>query len=97
MNARVTYEMHYLPHPWDEKLRKDGAKAWILCEVVVPEAGPETFNPVAIFNYDSEGARFQGHVFASGLNGKLVKIDPSTQELFELQAKLRARDALRTT
>lgn len=83
MNATVTYKVSYEPHPWDEKLRAKGVQAWCLVQVITPEMGPKTFTPVALFNWDSDAERFQGHVLASGLNGKLVEIDPSQKEHLE--------------
>lgn len=88
MKSQIKYVMEYLPHPWDEKMRAKGEKIWCLVEVIVPEVGPKTSNPVAIFNYGSDAERFQGHVLTSG-NG-LVEIDPDLKELYERRLRARA-------
>ena len=84
MNATITYRMEYLPHPWNEKRRSRGTRAWCLVKVVTPAVGPKSAEPVAIFDWDSEAERFMGHVFALGLDGKLVTIDSDYKELFRL-------------
>lgn len=84
MKATITYRVEWHPHPWDAKQRARGVNAWCLVMVTTPEVGPKTVEPVAIFNFDSEAERFMGHVFASGLDGQLVSIDPNQKELFEL-------------
>lgn len=91
MNATVTYLISEQPHPFDDKKRAQGVKAWCLVEVVTPEAGPKTHTNVAMFNYASEAERFQAHVFASGLDGKLVSIDRDVKELLTLWQKPSAR------
>lgn len=63
---------------------ENGTKAWCLVMVTTPEVGPKSAEPVAIFNWDSEAERFMGHVHAAALDGKLVTIDPTQRELFEL-------------
>lgn len=65
--------------------------AYCLVKMVVPTFGESTWEPVAIFNYDSEATTFQGHVFAEGLDKKLVEIDDGVRQLFEAQRDLRAR------
>jgi hypothetical protein len=62
----------------------EGTKAWCLVEVVTPQAGPPTHNPVAIFNFDSDAERFQGQVFAEGLDGKLLSIDRDVRRMFAM-------------
>ncbi len=85
MNATISYAMEFIPHPWDSEQRKRGVQAWCLVKTVKPEVGEKTWEPVAIFNLDSEANTFQGHVFATGLDGKLVSIHRDTRELFELR------------
>jgi hypothetical protein len=94
VNAKVTYKMQYVPHPFDVKQRAEGVRAWTLFEVTTPPAGPSTAVPIALFNFDSEAERFMGHVFADGLDGKLLEIDPKVRGLFEMQAERRSREGL---
>lgn len=59
MDAKVEYQMVYLPHPWDEKLRAKGVNAW--CIVRKVKIAGDTWplsEPVALFNLDSEAERF---------------------------------------
>ncbi len=91
MNSKITYRIGYEPHPWNAKERKEGGRAWCLIKVVTPEMGPASEEPVAIFNYNSESELFQGHVLSSGLDGKLVTIDPMQREMFERIAAARAK------
>jgi len=86
MIATIRYKMAYLPHPWNTGSRAEGEKAWCLVKVVKPEHGATTEEPVAIFNWDSEAETFQGHVYAAGLDGKLIDIDRDVRELFELRS-----------
>ncbi len=87
MKATIAYRISYEPHPYDKKQRAQGVKAWSLVRVTTPEAGPRTEDVVAIFNFDTEGEAFMGHVFAEGLDGRLVTIDPEWSELFEGRQK----------
>lgn len=88
MNAKVTYEMSNQPHPWSEEKRKAGIKAWCLCRVTKTESGHRIgWEPVAIFNLDSEAETFQRHIFEGGFDGKLVDVDREIRQLFELQAR----------
>ncbi len=82
MKATITYEVSWVPHPWDDKKRAAGMYAWCVLKVVTPEAGPRKNEAVAIFNLDSEAETFIGHVFATGLNGQLVTIPDDFVELF---------------
>jgi hypothetical protein len=88
MKAEIKYTIEYIPHPWNEKLRGLGEKAWCLVENTIPEIGPKNSAPIAIFNYSSDAERFQGHVLASG-NG-LIEIDPDLKEMYERRLKSRA-------
>lgn len=84
MNAKITYEMRRVPHPFDKKMRDNNIEAWCLFEVITPAAGPRIYGePIAIFNLDSQAERFQGHVFAEDLDGKLVTIDRDYRALLE--------------
>ena len=89
MTATVTYKMEFLPHPWNEKSRADGMKAWCLVKIVTPEHGARTSETVAIFNWDSEAETFQGHVYAAGLDGQLIELDPDVRDLFRLRGARR--------
>lgn len=91
VNATITYEMAFIPHPWDNVQRAHGVRAWCLLKMVTPEHGPTTQEPVAIFNMDTEAMIFQGHVLAAGLDGKLCRLDSDARELFELQKKVGRR------
>lgn len=87
MKATITYGVEFIPHPWNDKQREQGVKAWCIVEYMTPEQGPRTVTPVAIFDLDSAAERFQGHVFAEGLNKKLITIDPSYEEIFEIRER----------
>lgn len=91
MNAKITYRMAYCSSDLlSEGHRKAGVYAWHLMKVVQPElfgTYGSTEEPVAIFNLNSEAELFQAHVFASGLNEKLVTIGPDLKELFEERRK----------
>jgi len=91
VNATITYEMVFVPHPWDCVLRAQGVRAWCLFKIVKPEVGPKTQEPVAIFNMDSEAMTFQGHIMAAGLDGKLVQVDEDVREFFTRQQKVSRR------
>lgn len=91
MNATITYEMAFVPHPWNQVRRAEGVKAWCLVRVTTPEHGPRTEETVAVFDMDSEAMTFQGHILAAGLDGKLVRLDDDVRELFELQKKATRR------
>lgn len=94
MTAQIRYEIQELPHPYDEKMRKDGVKAMCLVRVTRSAAGTWIGQePVAMFNYDSEARIFQEHVMAEGLDGKLVVVEPSYRELYESTQSLLARRA----
>jgi hypothetical protein len=66
MDAQVKYALRYLPDPWDEKRRATGLEVWCLMEVVVPELGPETWKPIAVFNLNPECERFAAHCYLQG-------------------------------
>lgn len=83
MKANVTYRMGYIPHPWDEKRRREGIELWCLIKVITPEIGNGTEVAVAAFNLDSEAETFQGNVYAEGLDGKLVSISSDQRVMFE--------------
>ena len=92
MDAKITYAIRYVPHPYDKKQRAEGVHAWALLRVVTVA---ESFRPiseetVAIFNWDSEAEIFMTHVLSAGLDGKLVDVDPDFRELQKLRAKNRA-------
>lgn len=83
MMACIKYTVEYILHPFDKKQAALGVKAWCLVKIVEPEIGTNmTWEPVAIFNYDSEASLFQGHVFASGTGDSVVKISRDCTELF---------------
>lgn len=93
MNAKIKYKLENIPHPFDQKARKQGTMAWCLIKVVEPEIqgiANSTYEPVAIFNFNSEAELFMAHIFAEGLDKKLVEIDRDHRELFDLQTKNRA-------
>jgi hypothetical protein len=83
MMAEIKYKMVYMLDPWDEKKREQGLKWWYLCKLVEPELGLDSFatsfEPVAVFNRDSEGSLFQAHLFKGGG----VEIDSNQRELCE--------------
>lgn len=84
MRATISYALRNIPHPWNDKQRANGVKAWCLVKVVKPELGNETWETVAIFNLDSEAETFAGLVHADGHG--LVDIGPDFAELFKLRA-----------
>ena len=75
MDAKIVYTLDRLPHPFNRKQREGGAYAWCLVKRVRPLVGRETKEPIAIFDFDSEAETFAGHIIATGLDGKLVKVD----------------------
>lgn len=79
--------MGFEPHPWDKGARASGTKVWCLIKVVTPEMGPVREDPVSLFNWDSEAEMFMAHVFSMKLDGKLVDIDPTWREIFELRKR----------
>lgn len=83
MKATITYKVDQIGHPWDEKRRQSGEVVWCLIKVITPEYGDSKQEPVALFNLDSEAIMFQGHVFASGHNGSLVKIASNIKRMCE--------------
>lgn len=87
MNAKVTYELRYEVDPWDEKRRAAGLKCWCLVQVVTFELGVPRSEIVAVFERDSVAETFAGHVFATGLDQKLVDIGFIFRELFELRQR----------
>lgn len=89
MKARIEYRLENISHPWNEERRKQGMKAWCLMCRTIPELGPSTEEPVAIFNMDSDAERFAGHVFAEGLDGKLVSVGSDFRGLFQLTLRNR--------
>lgn len=79
MKVDLMYTIHYIPHPWDKDLRDKGCMAYCLCrEVRMPvEEGNVRgksidYEPVAMFNFDSEGVMFEEFCYAS--------IDPAVIE-----------------
>ena len=69
MKATIEYVMQKMPHPWDEE-RRD-VEVWALCKVVRPEGQyvdpfEVRFEPIALFNMDSEAALFQRHLIGGG-------------------------------
>jgi hypothetical protein len=90
MNAKITYVVTSIPHPWDEKDRKVGVTAYCLVKRTTPEYGFPQDEPVAMFNFDSEARQFAAHVFLAGLEGKLVEMDRDLHDLFESQRALKA-------
>jgi hypothetical protein len=92
MNAKITYRVGSQPHPWDEKARAKGVTAMCLIKVITADFGPMREEPVAIFNWDSEAEMFMGHIFAAGLDGKLVTIDSDYRKLFEYRAKILSKE-----
>jgi hypothetical protein len=72
MNAKIVYEMCYGPNPF---VKDNPCDAWILWQAVIPEVGIDIHHePVAIFNRDSDARTFMAHIWAEGLDGKLVKL-----------------------
>jgi len=49
MNAKISYGVVWMLHPWDDDRRAAGVKAWCLVKVTKPEAGPILEEAVAIF------------------------------------------------
>lgn len=88
MNAKITYTMDFSPDPFDKKAREQGQKCWVLWEKSTPQVGPETFKVVACFNSDTDARRFMGHVYAMGLDGKLVELPRDVRECFERGLRL---------
>ena len=75
MKVDLMYSIRYIEHPWDEALRKQGVKAYCLCqEVRIPPEGLSdlgimvSFKPVALFNYDSDGMMFEEFCYAEQFN-----------------------------
>lgn len=95
MNAKISYGVVWMLHPWDDDRRAAGVKAWCLVKVTKPEAGPILEEAVAIFAWDREAEIFQGHVFSSEQDGVLVEISPDVRELFQNQKKIAERNAAR--
>ena len=89
MNAKVTYELRFEPHPWNEERREKGAKAWCLVQRIEPEYGAVRVEAVAIFNLDSAAETFAGHVFGAELDKKLVDIGKDFRNLFLVQQRNR--------
>lgn len=83
MNAIITYRLSKELHPYSERQRAEGVRAWVLMKIVTPMIGNRTEEPIAIFNLDSEAETFMGHVLASDLDGVLITIDPLMRELLE--------------
>lgn len=86
MNAKITYRIGNIPHPWNDNHRANGMMAWCLIKVIKPEVGSISLikeEPVAIFNLDSEAELFMAHIYASNLNGKLVEIDRHVKEYLD--------------
>lgn len=86
MNAKITYRIGNIPHPWNDKHRAAGMMAWCLIKVIKPEIGSVSLikeEPVAIFDLNSEAELFMAHIYASNLNGKLVEIDRHVKEYLE--------------
>ncbi len=86
------YSVHYVEHPWDEKLRKQGVKAACLCREVrmPPEPGLKvgaliSWQPIALFDKDSEAVLFERFCMADSL-----PIEPSygTRELVRAEHDL---------
>lgn len=72
MKVDLMYSIHCLPHPWDSVMREQGVKVFCLCkEVRLPvEEGHARgkqvlWEPVAIFNRDSDGSLFEEFCWAS--------------------------------
>ncbi len=87
------YSVHYLPHPFDKSLRDQEVKAYCLCrEVRLPiEEGHARgkqiiWEPVAVFNRDSDGYLFEEFCHAS--------VDPTIieprQEFTEMKREVEA-------
>ena len=89
MNATVQYAMRFVAHPWSQEQKSKGVYVWALVKVTTPEFGGATEEAVALFDLDSEAKTFQGHVFASGLDGTLIHIDPDMAEFFTLRKERR--------
>lgn len=84
MKVDLVYVLANIPHPWDEQQRKDGVKAWCLCRTMRTALREYTnYEPLAMFNLDSEARIFAEHVFLAGLNGSLVEIDRDLEKLFQ--------------
>lgn len=65
MKVDLMYSVQYIPHPWDQELRQAGVLVYALCrevrlevEVGAARGRPVSWEPVALFNKDSEGRLF---------------------------------------
>lgn len=86
MNAKISYKVDCLPHPWNEKHRSEGVHAWCLVKVTTPAYGDKREEAVAIFNFDSEAEQFQAEVIISGLES-LIGITDATKEVITRRLK----------
>ncbi len=91
MNARISYKLDYRPHPWNPVFRDQGVQCWCLVKVICPEFGNPTEEPVAIFNLDSEGLLFQGHLLSAGMEQDIIAIDDHAKQLLESIHRSRSR------
>lgn len=70
MNATITYQLLYVPHPWDAQARAQGVEVWALMKRTVPRSGAGPLEArevaVALFNLDSEAQLLQRHLFEGG-------------------------------
>lgn len=78
------YSIHYIPHPFDKEMNKAGTYAYVLCrEVRLPvEVGAAcgkqvSWEPVALFNLNSEGQLFDQFCMDSSIYPS--DIEPSQQ------------------
>lgn len=61
MKAEITYQLR----PWDNPFgNKEIKSAWCLVKVTIAEYGDTRFEPVAVFNLDSQAQSFQGHLLS---------------------------------
>lgn len=90
MNAKISYKMSYQPDPFHRAHLQD-TELWVLWEVVTSELGETDtkVTPIATFNLDSEARRFQAHIFASGLDDKLISIDREMKRMLEAERSRR--------
>jgi hypothetical protein len=81
MNAKILYRIEKMLHPWSHAGHERGMECWCIVKVTKPEYGNVVVEPVAMFNLDSEAETFQAHVLSTGLDEKLISIDPELKQL----------------
>lgn len=81
MKANITFVLAQIPHPWNEEARKEGVEIWAIMKCVTPAAGGfnGSWDPIAIFNFDSDATLLARHCF----DGGTIEPDHSHIELFK--------------